>query len=125
MLETFVRTLPLADESGIRVALYLARDFGREDLRAALAEAAVSCKREELRGMAAAALWDASPPSGGDGAQKMRERSREVAEDLLQSRILSNTAWAALIRGASKGSPNGHPLLTETLFRWIQWGWLE
>jgi hypothetical protein len=125
MLETFVRTLPLADENGIRAALYLARDFGRDDLRAALAEAAVSCKREELRGMAAAALWDTSPASGGEGAQKMRERARELAEELLLSRILSNTAWAALIRAASKGSPNGHAVLTESLFRWIQWGWLE
>jgi hypothetical protein len=125
MLETFVRTLPLADETGIRAALYLARDFGRDDLRAALAEAAVSCKREELRGMAAAALWDASPPSGGEAAQKTRETARALSEDLLESRNLTNTAWAALIRAASKGSANGPAVLTETPFRWIQWGCLE
>jgi hypothetical protein len=125
MLETFARTLPLADETGIRAALYLARDFGRDDLRAALADAAAGCKREELRGMAAAALWDASPPTAGDASPKMRERARELAEELQQSRVLSNAAWAALIRAAAKGGSHEHPLLTETLFRWIQWGWLE
>lgn len=124
MLETFVRTTPLADETAIRAALYLARDFGRDDLRVALAEAAAGCKREEVRGMAAAALWDASPP-GAEGTSKMRERARELAEELVCSRILSNTAWAALIRAASKGGQHDQPLLTETLFRWIQWGWLE
>jgi hypothetical protein len=125
MLETLVRSLPLADETSIRAALYLARDRGRDDLRGALAEAAVACKREELRGMAAAALWDASPPSGGEAAEKMRAHAHTAAEELSQSRLVANAAWAALIRAASKGGSNGEPLLTETPFRWIQWGWLE
>src|SRR5579863_536075 len=33
MLETLVRVLPLADETAIRAALYLARDHGRDELR--------------------------------------------------------------------------------------------
>jgi hypothetical protein len=125
MLETLVRTVPLADETSLRAALYLARDRGRDDLREALAEAATGCKREELRGMAAAALWDASPPGGGDGAEKMRAKAREMAEEHAQSRIPANAAWSALIRAASKGPANAGPIVTESLYRWIQWGWLE
>jgi hypothetical protein len=126
MLETLVRTLPLTDETGLRAALYLARDRGREDLRAALAEAAVTCKREDLRGMAAAALWDASPPGAGESAESMRARALDIADELLPSRVVANTAWAALIRAAAKGgNSHGQALLTETPFRWIQWGWLE
>jgi hypothetical protein len=125
MLETLVRVLPLADETSLRAALYLARDRGRDDLREALAEAATGCKREELRGMAAAALWDASPADAGEGAEKMRAKARDVAEELAQSRISANAAWSALIRAASKGSASGGPLVTESQFRWIQWGWLE
>ena len=125
MLETLVRSLPLADETGLRAALYLARDRGRDDLRSALAEAAVGCKREELRGMAAAALWDASPPGEGESAEGMRAQARAIAEDLLPSRLVANVAWGALIRAAAKGNAHGQSVLTETPFRWIQWGWLE
>jgi hypothetical protein len=124
MLEALVRSLPLGDETSLRAALYLARDRGRDDLRSALAEAAVGCKREELRGMAAAALWDASPAAGGETAESPRGRARAVAEELLQSRVVANAAWGAIIRAAAKGS-RGEPLLAETPFRWIQWGWLE
>jgi hypothetical protein len=124
MLETLVRSLPLGDETSLRAALYLARDRGRDDLRSALAEAAVRCKREELRGMAAAALWDASPAAAGDAGEGTRGRARAAADELLQSRVIANAAWGALIRAAAKSS-RGEPLLAETPFRWIQWGWLE
>ncbi len=125
MLEALARQLPLEDETSIRAALYLARDHGRDDLRSALAEAAENTKREELRGMAAAALWDASPLADGDPAVRMRERAKVISEELLTSRIIGNVAWAALIRVASKSSGGQGSVLTETPFRWIQWGWLE
>ncbi len=126
MLETFVRTLPLSEETSLRAALYLARDRDREDLREALAEAAFTGKREDLRGMAAAALWDASPPSGGEQAAKMRARARDAAEELAGSRIFANMAWGGMIRAAARGATGGaEPLLVETPFRWIQWGSLE
>jgi hypothetical protein len=125
MLETLARALPLADETSLRAALYLARDHGRDDLREGLAEAAARGKREELRGMAAAALWDVSARTGGDGASKEGVRARDVADDLLTSRTLGNVAWGALIRAASKGAMGLDPLLTESPFRWIQWGQLE
>jgi hypothetical protein len=125
MLEALAKPLPLEDETAIRAALYLARDHGREDLREALAEAAVSCKREELRGMAAAALWEASPPAGGERAIRMREQAKAISDELLASRVIGNVAWGALIRVASKSLGGQGSVLTETPFRWIQWGWLE
>jgi hypothetical protein len=126
MLETLVRALPLADETAVRAALYLARDHGREELLQALAEAAAGAKREEVRGLAAAALWDAAPRGGGaDRVDPMRARAREHADELVSSRVLGNVAWGALIRAAAKGGAGVEPVLTETPFRWIQWGWLE
>jgi hypothetical protein len=128
MLETLVRGLPLADENAVRAALYLARDHGRDELLLALAEAAVTAKREEVRGLAAAALWDAAS-SGvdgrGDRADPMRAKARDFADELVSSRVLGNVAWGALIRAAAKGGAGAEPVLTETPFRWIQWGWLE
>jgi hypothetical protein len=121
MLEATVRQLPIADENGVRAALYLARDHGRDDLQKELAECATTAKREELRGLAAAALWDA----GG------RERAREIADDLVASKVVGNVAWGARIRAAAKTTNGngaemaGEPIVGETAFRWVQWGWLE
>jgi len=125
MLETLARTVPLADEPSLRAALYLARDHAREDMREALVEAASSGRKEDFRGMAAAALWDAAPAASGDAATQCRSRARDVAEELLASRVMGNVAWGALIRAAAKAGSNGEPILTETPYRWIQWGWLE
>jgi len=125
MLEAFVRTRPLADEVSLRAALHLALDSDRADLCEGLAQAAVGCKREELRGMAAAALWDAAPRNRPEPLAKMRAQARDVADDLMTSRVVGNVAWGALVRAASKGGFGAQPLLTETPFRWIQWGWLE
>ncbi len=55
----------------------------------------------------------------------MRERALELADDLQQSRLVGNVAWGAMIRAAHKGAAGLDPLVTETTFRWIQWGWLE
>lgn len=135
MLEGFARTVPLADETSVRAARYLAHD--RADLSEALAESATSAKYEELRGMAAAALWDAhgGGEAGGEDVGKRRARAQAIADELLSSRVVGNVAWGALVRAAaspsaSNGATNGAtaapaPLLTETPFRWIQWGWLE
>ena len=128
------------DEVGVRAALYLARDHGRDDMRDLLAEAATTAKREELRGLAAAALWDCAKPGS-----TARERAREIADDLVASKVIGNVAWGARIRAAAKTTPtssSGHgghggghdgagseatseALVAETPFRWIQWGWLE
>jgi hypothetical protein len=122
MLETLTRTLPLADEASIRAALYLARDHGREELKDALIEAATAPKRDDLRGLALAALWDLG----------LRDRARTLIDESLESKVLGNVAWGALVRAAAaRGARDGDrdsrepPVLTETPFRWIQWGWLE
>ncbi|MGH7435402.1 MAG: hypothetical protein ACRENE_06985, partial [Polyangiaceae bacterium] len=127
MLETFARTLPLGAETGLRSAMYLARDHARHDLREALGEAAIGCKREELRGLAAAALWDsaASSPVNGKGDAAARTRARDLGDDLVESRLVGNAAWGALLKAAAKGGASFEPLVSETPFRWIQWGWLE
>jgi hypothetical protein len=118
---------PLGEEVAIRAAMYLARDYGRADLAEALAEAAGApsalsagnAKREELRGLAAAALFDVG----------LRDRARAAAEELVTSKIIGNVAWSALIRArtpADDARPNASsPVVHETAFRWIQWGWLE
>ncbi len=123
MLETFAKTIPLADETAIRAALYLARDHAREDLKEALVQAATSPKREELRGLAVAALFDV-----GD-----RDRARDMSDELVNSKHISNVAWGAVVRAAAaqrRAQADGPPaytpmLVTETRFRWIQWGWVE
>jgi hypothetical protein len=125
MLEALVRTLPLSGETGLRSAMYLARDHARADLRDALADAAGACKREELRGLAAAALWDAAPPTAGAKADGVRARAHELGDELATSRVVGNVAWGALLRAAAKGGESFEPLVAETPFRWIQRGWLE
>jgi hypothetical protein len=127
MLESLVRGLPLVDDVAIRAALFLARDHGRADLREALYEAATVGKREDLRGLAVAAMLDV-----GD------ERAKTLADELLESKILANVAWATLVRAAASRSARGGTardardasggfaqVVRETPFRWIQWGWLE
>jgi hypothetical protein len=129
---------PLGEEVAIRAALFLARDYGRADLAEALADAASGAapqsvrngapsastngngKREELRGLAAAALFDVG----------VRDRAREIADELVTSKVIGNVAWSALIRARGPGSAddaraNASPIVHETAFRWIQWGWLE
>lgn len=125
MLEALSRSLPLADDTSLRAALHLARDHGRHDLGEALEEAAGGGKREELRGMAAAALWDVADGEENDFAIRTRARMPELIEELLSSRSIGNVAWGALLRAAGKGGAGLKPLLTETPFRWIQWGCLE
>jgi len=118
MLEGLVKGPPLADDVAVRAALYLARDHGRADLRGALLEAARTAKREDVRGLAAAALWDA-----GD-----HDRASEVCDELIASKSIGNVAWGALIRVAEARRRSGAepaPLLVEAPLRWIQWGWLE
>jgi hypothetical protein len=119
MLEMLAKSTPLGDEVAVRAALCLAKDYGRDDLRSVLAEVACGPRREELRGLASAALWDLG----------MTSLARETASELLTSKFLGNVAWATLIRAASLhgqgGETHDSSLVEEIPFRWIQWGWLE
>jgi hypothetical protein len=117
MLEGLVKTMPLEDDLAVRAASYLARDHGRDDMREALALCAQNGKRDELRGLAVAALWDA-------GA---RDKARDLSDELVTSRCLSNVAWGALVRAAHASARDDRDfvIVSETDLRWIQWGWLE
>ncbi|MGH7280438.1 MAG: hypothetical protein ACRELY_02860 [Polyangiaceae bacterium] len=136
MLEALAKSMPLSDETAIRAALYLARDHGREDLREALVLAATAPRRDELRGLAVAALWDVGH----------RDLARDLSADLMTSKHVANVAWAALVRAAAsdrrpdtgratglratnpdsaRASQATMALVNETRFRWIQWGWVE
>ncbi len=122
MLEGLTKALPLSDEVAVRAASYLARDHARADLVDALADCAQTATREELRGVAVAALWDS-------GTLGSRERARALSDDLVDSPCLSNVAWGALVRAAHAGATGKNDpdfvILSESAFRWIHWGWLE
>ncbi|MFO0735678.1 MAG: hypothetical protein U0270_07355 [Labilithrix sp.] len=123
MLEGLVKGAPLADEVAVRAASYLARDHGRDDLRAAIIECATDGKREELRGLAVAALWDSA--SGPDRAE-IRAKARDLSDELTTGRAISSVAWGALVRAAHATHREADFVVTtETALRWIQWGWLE
>ncbi|MBX3189912.1 MAG: hypothetical protein KF819_22995 [Labilithrix sp.] len=137
MLEGLAKTTPLMDEVAVRAASYLARDHGRSDMKEALVDCAQNAKRDELRAFAVAALWDAGGPSGpagavGAGDASLREKARDLSDDLVISRCISSVAWGALVRAAHAGamgknerSDPSFVVAAETPFRWVQWGWLE
>jgi hypothetical protein len=114
MLEALAKALPLASEVAVRAGRALARDYGRDDLRAALAQAATDDPREELRALAAASLWDA-----GDAEGALR-----CSEPLLASKAPGALAWAVLVRLAA-AKRDGEPVVDELRLRRIHWGWLE
>src|SRR5262249_12896604 len=103
MLEGLVRTAPLADEVAIRAASYLARDYARADMKDALVGCALNAKRDELGGLAVAALWDAGGGDAGGGdasGAATREKARDLSDELVTSRCLASVAWGALVRAA-------------------------
>lgn len=124
MLEGLVRSFPLTDEVAVRAACYLARDHGREDMREALVDCAQNAKRDELRGLAVAALWDSASGPTRDATQ---ETARDLSDALVSSRSLSNVAWGALVRAAhaTARADTSFVVVSETDLRWVQWGWLE
>jgi hypothetical protein len=114
MLEGLTKTNPLQDEVAIRAAMHLARDHGRAEMKKALVEAATG-KRDEIRGAAAAALWDL-----GD-----RDLARKTADRAASSRSLSSMTWGALVTAAAAGKLGTDSVLAEPTFRRVQCGWVE
>ena len=112
LLEGFLRNAP-ADDIGLRAAFYLARDHARGDLREALREASRS-RKDAPRGIAAAALFDLGE----------RDAALASAAGSVGSTSLVTMAWSVLVRAAAEGKIAG-PLLTETSFRRLSFGWLE
>lgn len=116
MLETLAKPLPLADETAMRAAMHLARDYGRDDLRKELVAIARGQRREDQRGFAAAMLWDVGE----------RDEARDLADELVTSKCLANVVWASLLRAATLSTNGDSALLCcERHVRWIHLGWLE
>jgi hypothetical protein len=117
MLEALARTKPLGDEVALRAAFVLAKNYERAGFVRDVLEAADAAAREELRGIAAAALWD------------LGERAKAVAlaEALATATDLGAQTWAGLVHAAASAPTSRQPseLVTEQNFRRIQWGWIE
>ena len=111
MLEALAKA-PLVDEKAIRAALHLARDYGDRRACDALAAVAANSRREAVRGLAVAALFDV-----GERAEALR-----FAAELRSSRPLHSVAWAALVL-AHATPPRA--LVGESLVRRIQFGCVE
>ena len=112
MLESLAKG-PLNDEAGVRAALHLIRDYDDPRPRALLRAAAESSRREALRGLAVAALFDV-----GD-----RDWAVDCAKSLVVSRHLASVAWGALIQAAN--AKNEPEVTSEPSVRRIQFGWCE
>ena len=111
--ENMTKGSGLKTEAALRAAFYLSRDHGRDDLGRAIAQLATNSRREHMRGLAVAALYDS-------GA---REQAVELATPLMTSRQLGTATWAALVRQAT--AEDGGRVITESNYRRIQFGWLE
>ncbi len=107
MLDQLAKASPTLD--GVRAARALCLGYAKGDALAAttayLLELAKSGK-EELRGPAIAALWDV-------GARK---EARELADDMVLAKNLSNVAWGALVR-THEARKSTEPLVTEAHVR--------
>ena len=127
MLETLAKSPSgqLTDETAMRAAMHLARDYGRDDLRKELFAIARGQRREDQRGFAAAMLWDVGE----------RDEARDIADELVTSKCLANVVWASLLRASALSSgrstngrstnEEGELLCSEPHVRWIHLGWLE
>lgn len=111
MLENIAKGTGKSQETSVRALPYLIRLCGRNDLKDKLRETAKNTQKEGLRGLAAAALYDA-----GDTAA-----AAELSDSLLGSRQVPTAVWGGLLGLAARGMIRG-PLVTEPTFRWAQLG---
>jgi hypothetical protein len=111
MLEAIARGPTLSDESSVRAALHLCRDYGQERLAISLAQIGKSPRKDALRGLAAAALYDC-----GRSADALR-----LARELEGTRHLPAIGWSSLVRAAAAGERSG-VLVSESNFRRVQQG---
>jgi hypothetical protein len=114
MLEGIARGSALGDEASVRAAMHLYRDYGQDRQVAALAHAGKAPRKDALRGLAAAALYDC-----GQADEAVR-----VARELDGTRHLPAIGWASLVRAAAAGERSG-TLVSEANFRRVQQGSCE
>ncbi len=117
MLEALARTKPLGEEVALRASFTLAKNFDRPAFGQEVMGAAEPSGREDLRGLAAAMLWDLGE----------RARAVAVAESLATASDLSAQVWAGLVHAAASAPSSRQPdqIVDEPTFRRVQWGWIE
>ncbi|HWZ92173.1 MAG TPA: hypothetical protein VNW92_25090 [Polyangiaceae bacterium] len=112
MLESLAKS-PLNEETGVRAAVHLVRNYDDKRPLELLRVAATSPRREAVRGLATAGLFDAGET----------EHALELAKNLVTSRHLASVAWGALIQaGHAKGLSE---ISDEPTVRRVQFGWAE
>ncbi len=114
LLESLARSAPLGDECAVRAMLHLCRDYGEERYRQSLLAITRTPRKDPLRALAAAALYDLGEHAPAQSALRELEKSRHLAA----------LAWAALVRGQAQ-LPPGHFVVNELSFRRVQLGWVE
>jgi hypothetical protein len=111
MLEGLTRGSTLSSEVSVRAALHLLKDYGQEGQMGALQQAGKSPRKDAMRGLAAAALYDCG----------QRSEALRMAAELEGSRQLPAIGWSSLVRASAAGAPVGM-LVSETNFRRVQQG---
>lgn len=114
MLEGLVRRPGLGDDMSVRAALHLCRDYGQAQQVEALAHVGRSPRKDLLRGLAAAALYDCGQPS----------EALRLVNELEGTRDLAALGWGFLVRAAAAGGHTGC-LVSEQNFRRVQQGCCE
>jgi hypothetical protein len=114
MLEGIARGTTLNDEMSVRAALHLCRDYGQERQASALAQVGKSPRKDALRGLAAAALYDCGKTP----------EALQLAGELEGSRHVQALGWTALVRASAAGARVGC-LVSELNFRRVQQGAAE
>lgn len=114
MLEGMVRGAALDGEGSVRAALHLCRDYGQAEQAALLAQAGRTPRKDVLRGLAAAALYDC-----GQSSEALR-----LVGELEGTRHLAALGWASLVRATAAGGRSGY-LVSELNFRRVQQGCCE
>lgn len=116
MLEALARQRPLLDGTAVRASHVLARRYGQDERKAAVAEAAAEAGDVRLRGVATAALWDLGDADGALGS----------ASGLVDSGCLEAQIWGALVGASANGRPKpSAPVLRELTYRRVHAGWME
>lgn len=114
MLEGLTRGASLVSEVSVRAALHLCRDYGQEQQVGALRQAGRSPRKDAVRALAAAALYDCGQQSEALG----------MAAELEASRQLPAIGWGSLVRASTAGASVG-VLVSEANFRRVQQGSCE
>jgi hypothetical protein len=114
MLEGMTRAVSSSAEVSLRASLHLCRDYGQERQFHALVQAAKLPRKDSLRGLAAAALYDCGK----------RHEAVRLSSELEATKQLPAIGWTSLVRAAAAGASAGN-LVSETNFRRMEQGSCE